>query len=377
MAGQLASIAATYCVVSATLSAGVCCFAKTFATRTNLLDKPDGVRKLHVDATPLIGGIALLIPSFLVSSVYLLAHYHEAHLLLAVVSAALVLIVGVIDDRTGISPVWRLLVMMFIIFTAFGLEPLFVLHTLCLGVPGSGICLSLDPFAMSVTVMIILGFANAANMADGMNGQLLGSVVIWCLFIAMHLSLGSAVPFLTVVCSALVTISFNLRGKLFSGSSGAYAASVFVALGAILAYRQSNGAMPAELPMLWFWLPVIDCIRLIVRRTSLGRSPLSGDRGHFHHMLHEGTRRRYALIIYLVLLAAPGVVGEIDVRAGSATFLVCFAAYIGIVVISRQDAKRPKATAVSSREAYFGASSVLQDSAASGVSQPGLQHGAQ
>ncbi len=362
--------AGMYCAVSATLSAGICSFAKTFAKHSHLIDKPDGVRKLHGDETPLIGGLALLVPSFAVSMVYLTVVTSAPDLITAVISAALVLVVGVVDDRSGLSPVWRLLVMMFIIFTAFGLEPLFVLHTLRLGLFHSGFSLSLDPIAMSVTVLIILGFANAANMADGMNGQLLGSVMIWCLFITLHLDAALAVPFLTVISSALVTIIFNLRGKLFSGSSGAYAASVFVALGAILAYRKSAGTLPAELPVLWFWLPVVDCVRLMVTRAMTGRSPMAGDRDHFHHMLHDSTRRRYALVIYLILLALPGLIGELNLRLGSLTLLFCATSYAGFVIWRKADGHRAGkiAVAVVSPATYLSAPRQSQAMRANAVS---------
>ena len=33
--------------------------------------------------------------------------------------------------------------------------------------------------AAPITLLMIVGFVNATNMADGMNGQFLGSVVIW------------------------------------------------------------------------------------------------------------------------------------------------------------------------------------------------------
>ena len=356
--GEVVSVAATFCVVSATLSAGICCFAKTLGHHSQLIDKPDSVRKLHEEETPLVGGVALLIPSLAVSVAYLVLIHHSSQLLTTVIATATVLIVGIVDDRTGISPVWRLLVMMFIIFTAFGLEPLFVLHTLHFGLPGTSAFISLDPFAMPITVLMILGFANAANMADGMNGQLLGSVVVWCLFVSIHLGMAAAVPFIAVICSALVTIVFNLRGKLFSGSSGAYAASTFVALGAILAYRNANGTMPAELPLLWFWLPVVDCVRLIAKRVSAGRSPFSGDRNHFHHMLHDITRRRFALIIYLILLAAPGAAGEFNIGMGLIALAVCFGCYVGLIAYWKAEARKGADLPVvlAPDGAYFGVS---------------------
>ncbi|HEY0302449.1 MAG TPA: MraY family glycosyltransferase, partial [Rhizomicrobium sp.] len=345
--GDVSTIA-TYCVVSATLTAVISCCAQVFGRVTGLVDRPDGQRKTHEVDTPLIGGLALLVPSFAVSIVYLSLVAHAPFMVTAVAAASLMLIIGLADDLTGISPVWRLLMMMFLVFTTFSIEPIFVLHTLRLGVAGFSSAISLDPVAAPVTALVILGFINASNMADGMNGQLLGSIMIWCLFIALHLGLDTALPFIAVICSAGVTIIFNLRGRLFSGSSGAYAASLFIALGAIAAYRRGDGAVPAEMPLYWFWLPIVDCARLMVTRVLAGRSPLSGDRNHFHHMLHERGRMRYALIVYLGMLAAPGAAAEISSTLGSVVLLVCLAGYAAFVVareLRRADPAWPGAVA--------------------------------
>ena len=322
---------ATYCAVSAALSALVCSFAQIFGRAMRLIDRPDGVRKLHEVETPLIGGLALLIPSLGVSIIYLLSHPNFMGV--AVGAALLMLIVGVVDDRTGLSPVWRLLVMMFLVFTTFSIEPLFILHTLRIEALNFDFSISLDPVAAPATALVILGFINASNMADGMNGQLLGSIMIWCLLISRHLGVEVGLPFIAVVCSAVVTITFNLRGRLFSGSSGAYAASLFVALGAIAAYRQSNGAMPAEMPLCWFWLPILDCARLMISRSFAGKSPMAGDCNHFHHILHRYMRMRYALIVYLALLGAPGLIAEaFGITAGDGVLLLCLVCYAVIVV---------------------------------------------
>jgi UDP-GlcNAc:undecaprenyl-phosphate/decaprenyl-phosphate GlcNAc-1-phosphate transferase len=339
------STLASCCAASAALSAGICCYAKTLARAVGLFDKPDGVRKLHTSATPLVGGLALFVPSMALSLLFLVQGAENSFVVVAITAAAIMLSVGVIDDRSGLSPVWRLLVMMFFIFTAFSVEPLFELHTLKMGLFGRQALVSLEPFAAPITALIILGFANATNMADGMNGQLLGSVIIWSSFIAVHLGLPQALPFMAVICSALVTVVFNLRGKLFSGSSGAYAAAIFIGLGAIAAYRRSHGAMSAEMPLFWFWLPVLDCMRLMIGRAIRHTSPLEGDRNHFHHILLEKSGPHRALAIYLAMLAAPGMVAEANLTAGGATLIGCIAVYavIGATKASARDRYQPKA----------------------------------
>jgi UDP-GlcNAc:undecaprenyl-phosphate GlcNAc-1-phosphate transferase len=180
---------------------------------------------------------------------------------------------------------------------------------------------------------MLLGFVNAANMADGMNGQFLGSVAIWCAFIAYYIGADASLPFIAVICSALVTLAFNLRGRLFSGSAGTYAASLFVGLGAIATYRLARGGISADLPLVWFWLPVIDCLRLMVHRLVMGKSPLRGDRNHIHHILMEYMSRRLALAVYLGLLAAPGIAVALNETLGATVFLMCVSSYASFVFL--------------------------------------------
>lgn len=321
------------CAASAGLTALVSTRASALGRFVGVMDRPDGVRKLHETETPLVGGLALLVPSFSVALLYGLIGTQGSFVQLAVIASAVMVLIGVIDDRLGISPVWRLAAMVFIVFSVFSLEPLFVLHSLkFLLLHQAQFAFGLGVFAAPATALFILGFVNAVNMADGMNGQFLGSMVVWCLLIAHHLGAADAVPFLIVACSAVVTFAFNLRGRLFAGSSGAYAGALFVALGAIAAYRIDNGAMPAQLPLLWFWLPVVDCVRLMVSRSWARKSPLAGDRNHFHHKLLRSMRVREALPLYLFLLAAPGAVGEWHAHWGAAVGVICFAVYAGILL---------------------------------------------
>ena len=332
VSGDVAPIVA-FSAASAGLSGVFCMYARVLAHAMRLIDRPDGVRKIHKSDTPLIGGIAILLPSFAVSLCYGAGFHYEPFIITAIVSAATMLLVGAIDDRTSISPVWRFAALIFLVFAAFSITPLFVLHTLALGGFGFQISIALGAAAAPVSAVMVIGFVNAANMTDGMNGQLLGSVVIWSSFIAWYLGVDAALPFLALACSSLVALIFNLKGRLFSGNSGAYAASLFIGLGAIAAYRFGKEGMSADLPLVWFWLPVIDCVRLIGRRLLQRRSPFAGDRNHIHHILMEYMSPNRSLFVYLVMLSAPGVGMAINETLGATSLLMALSAYIMLVFL--------------------------------------------
>lgn len=323
------------CILAASFTAILCFYAGTLGKAARLMDRPDGIRKMHYQETPLIGGLAVLVPSFGAAILYGIAFPHAPFTFTDIATATLMLVVGVADDRLDLSPRWRFAALIFVIFLAFSVNHLFVLNAIRLGAFGYHVSLALGPFAAPITALMIVGFVNAANMADGMNGQLFGSVVIWTGSIASYLGLHDGVAFITVACCGCVALAFNLRGRLFAGSSGAYAASLFVALGAIAAYRLSDGRMSADLPLVWFWLPILDCVRLVARRLWEGRSPLSGDRNHIHHILLEYMSARRALGVYLLMLVAPSIAVSIDETLGATVFLMSLASY-GTFVFLRE-----------------------------------------
>ena len=242
--------------------------------------------------------------------------------------------VGIVDDRMGLSPRARLAALTLIVLAVFAIDPLFILRTLRFGLRNWDFGVTLGMLAVPVTALMIIGFVNAVNMADGINGQFLGSVTIWSLFVARYLGIDFGAPFYIIFCSTMVTLAFNLKGRLFSGSSGAYTASFLIGLGTIAAYRR-GGALSAIEPILWFWLPVLDCVRLMVSRKIAGKSPFRGDRNHIHHILQAyfGIGSPYVLASYLGLLAAPGLAAALmnDRVSGTLALFACVTGYAMLV----------------------------------------------
>ncbi len=322
------------CAISATITAAICYFAEVLGSSLKLVDVPDGVRKTHAKTTPLIGGLAILVPSLALSIFRVLVHHDSTFIAIALAATFVMMLIGTADDRHNLPAGLRLSAFVLLTLAALSIEPTLVLGSLHFGAAHSP-KLDLGPFAIPVTALMIIGFLNAANMADGMDGQLLGSLLIWSALIARHLGPELGVPFLALMASSAVALGFNLRGKLFSGSAGSYAGSLLIGLGAIGAYHKADGTLPALIPAIWFWLPVLDCVRLMLTRALDGRSPFAADRNHFHHILIDRFGRRTALAIYLLFLGIPALAGEFSLTAGLCVLAV-FALLYAIVVVQRQ-----------------------------------------
>jgi len=267
-----------------------------------------------------------------ISIIEILFFKSQEWMLAATFAASVVTAIGVLDDRLDVSPAWRMVALFFTAFVAFSVEPLFVVHSISLDLFGLGIDVPFHSLAGPITLLMIVGFVNAVNMADGMNGQFLGSVLIWTALLLTYTRHGNTAPLAALFCCAAVAFVFNLRGKVFSGSAGAYSGALFIALSTIAIYRSTNSRLDSQTVAIWFWLPVADCVRLMASRAMASKSPFAGDRRHLHHILLAILPHRDALIAYLLLLGLPGAATLISPAVGEFVLLGCALCYGALVV---------------------------------------------
>lgn len=319
----------------------VCFRAETLGRRLGLLDYPDATRKLHLAPTPLVGGVASIVPLLAVAALEGWRQPEHAGLfaVLAVAIGAFLLL-GLADDRNQVSVTARLILSTLVLTVALALHPALHIQTLVL-VPGEDLAVPLGLLAGPFTLLCLLGFQNAVNMADGANGVVLGLAVGWTGLILPHAP-PELTPFLWLFGAAmLATLPFNLRGRLFLGDAGSYAVSVLVGLAVIYTYNRSDGLSALNV-MLWLLVPVMDCLRLIVSRIAIGRSPFEADRDHLHHRLLAVVPERRVLPAYLALALVPGVMAELVPTAAP---LFAFSVLLVYLLVLRITSPARRATA--------------------------------
>lgn len=306
-------------MLCAAIGVGIALFVGQNASRIGsllgLLDYPDpfGGRKRHARVTPLVGGLAVVL-AFEASALLL---YH----LLAKDSALLdwqilwfgfavgaMALVGLADDRMGLSPIVRLALTSFVlVLTILEVPDLRVDFLRFAGVDQ----LILLPAWASVlfTLLCLIGLLNAVNMADGKNGIVLTLSLIWTAVLFAR----NPQPFdpllFGIAGSLVVMLWFNMKGALFLGDGGSYGISAIFGLLAIYAYNHSFATFDAGQVALLFLVPVLDTVRLMVWRMRQGRNPFSGDRNHLHHYLHARWGWPAGLGIYAALVALPNFLG--------------------------------------------------------------------
>lgn len=313
-----------------------CSFADRIGRCLGVIDHPDGARKNHARPTPLVGGIALMIPLLAIAAMQGAVRADSWGVFAALAGAGLgFLLLGWFDDRRHTAPAARLLVSTALCAAVVALEPGLRLGTLDFG----GLVLPLGLLAVPFTVLCLVGLQNAINMADGLNGLVIGLCIFWttCLMIFAPDHLMLYLSFLLL--GLFILLPYNLMGYLFLGDAGSYSLGVVVGMLMIYVYNAS-----AELPMLtvvlWLLIPVIDCLRVMAMRLLAARSPLSGDRDHLHHRLSRRWAWPVSVLVYLTIAAVPGLVGALWPSTTVPMLLVALGAYGSVVFVTERERVR-------------------------------------
>ncbi len=298
------------------------------AWRLGLLDQPGG-RKAHAGAVPLVGGLVMFL-AFVFGLLALPDGLTSLRPLIA--GAALLVLVGVLDDIRELSSASRFVVQVAAALLMIWWGDVVLLD---LGHLVGDYRVALGIWSVPLTAFAVVGVINALNMVDGVDG-LAGSVtlvtVLAIAVLATAAGAALAVHVLLVLGVAIVVfLLFNLRlpgyarARVFMGDAG----SMF--LGFVLAWflvqlSQGDGRVFSPATALWlFGLPLIDTVTMMLRRVLRGRSPFAADREHFHHvLLLAGFSHEATLVIMVAVAGVMALVGIVGQLAGVSEWLMFY-----------------------------------------------------
>jgi UDP-GlcNAc:undecaprenyl-phosphate/decaprenyl-phosphate GlcNAc-1-phosphate transferase len=295
-------------------------------------------RDVHVVPIPLLGGLAIyggLAVGLMVAGelsplrTVLVGNRTAVGLLLA---GGLIVVVGVIDDRWGLSPISKLAGQA----AAGGILVWSGAQLGWLPLPGNGTLILSSNQSTALTIFFVVATINAVNFIDGLDGLAAGIVCIAAIaFFAYYYRLtqvftlpeqaGPALASAILAGACLGFLPHNFYpARIFMGDTGS------MLLGLLLAYvpissiaslgyadtlRTAVNRFPEILPLLLpatiLVIPYADLLLAVVRRTRAGLSPLAPDRKHLHHRLLDigHSHRSSVLIMYLwATLFAGGIV---------------------------------------------------------------------
>lgn len=270
----------------------------------NLVDAPTE-RKIHVEPTPRLGGIAVyggFVGSVLLNSI--LPEWMSAIL----VAGSLLLVIGVLDDIREI-PAWVKLVgqvVAAIIVIASG-------KVLTLFPPGPlG-----DAANILVTLLWIIGITNAFNFFDGMDGLATGLAILMAGFMGMVAfetqQAGLGWLAIAMIGAALGFLPYNFRGRqpavIFLGDGGSTFLGFTLACLAVKGHWADwDPIVSFSNPLLIFGVLIYDMVHITVERIATGKVRSVKEwldyvgKDHLHHRLERALGSRQASVAMIFLL---------------------------------------------------------------------------
>jgi len=316
-------IYAAVVLASGLLSIFITPVVRVAAVRLGVVDLP-GARKIHSQAVPRMGGLAVAWAAvFGLAAVAAAAPrlgWHELRLdrrmLALFAGGGLVFAVGLMDDIRTVPPAVKVAVQV----TAAGI--VVASGVVIDGVTLGGVTYHLGWATVPVTLGWIVGITNAFNLIDGLDGLATGLAVIAAATCATILAVrgyeDNALVLVALLGAAAGFLLYNFHpASIFLGDSGSLLIGFALATTAIMGFQKGATALAVGAPLLIFALPIADTLASIWRRLvdssrsapSPGRlgllaSVVQADRRHIHHRLVAGglSHRQAVLVLYALAL---------------------------------------------------------------------------
>lgn len=290
------------------------------------MDRP-GIRSVHTNPTPRIGGIAIFLSSTcLIVSLFFLNNtigerFREVRfqVITLLCTATCVFLIGLVDDLRRLPARFKFMAELL----GAGVLCLVGVRISSIGM-GEGAGISLGWLGWPITLLWIVGVTNAVNMSDGLDGLAAGIAAIACGVIAVLTLHGSTVHVgaaqsndimmalfaLALLGSLSGFLFFNFNpAKIFMGDCGSLFIGFTIASASVMCVSKSAALVGLALPALALGIPIFDTLFSMLRRFLERRSLFAADRSHFHHRLLELglTQRRAVMLIYMATALAAGL----------------------------------------------------------------------
>lgn len=240
------------------------------ARELNLLDYPSAV-KIHTKPTPLLGGVAVFI-GFLVAlflGLHLLDLPFNADVVGILIGGSIVVTFGLVDDKRGLSPSYKLLgqVIAALLFLTLS-------HNAKI-LTGSG-------WDILILLLWMVGLMNAVNYMDAMDGLCGGiSFISASAFLVIALfnhQMLSALLALALMGGLLGFLRYNWSpARMFLGDAGSMFNGFILACLGILFAKENPSYSSLLVPILILSYPIFDISFVTLIRLREGRKVYVGD----------------------------------------------------------------------------------------------------
>jgi len=250
-------------------------------------------QNFHTDSTPRAGGIGILLGMLLITFLPFGLKFLPS-IMLAFIS-------GIFEDfHNSLSPKVRLLLQLIAALSAVFLTDSVVTYL------GLGVSL---PYWMGIlfSIFAIVGMMNAINIIDGFNGLASGVILLILLSFAIVSYQQNDSNILSIITITIgTTLGFFIlnfpKGKIFLGDGGAYLLGFIVAIIGIYLASNYEDISPWYIIAIFIY-PVWEVVFSIIRKLTIGLSPLSPDSYHLHMLIYRQITKNNPLTTLFILLS--------------------------------------------------------------------------
>jgi UDP-GlcNAc:undecaprenyl-phosphate GlcNAc-1-phosphate transferase len=281
-------------------------------------------RGLSKKPTPELGGLAILAGVLLAAAIWMPSTFRLAkpahaaihaqgalvHTWVVLAGAALIALIGAIDDAVDLKPILKLLGQIgAAIIAAHGGA---VINDVSIPFIGS---LQFTGGAGTVTVIWLVALMNIVNFSDGVDGLAAGLCTIDGVafaVIAFDLQGGESSAAVLAAITAGASLGFLFHNfypaKIFMGDAGSNLLGYLLGIAAVVGSIKTNAVLSLAVPLLVLTVPFLDTGFVVAKRLKYGKKPWAADNEHFHHRMAKigfSQRRTVAyLYAWTIMLAA-------------------------------------------------------------------------
>lgn len=283
-----------------------------------MYDNPD-TRKLQRNPVPVLGGLAVYI-GIATGFLIICTISFSTTTVLTLLAMAILLTIGIIDDKRGLPVSLR-----------FGVEIAVILGMILLtgnmidhfhGLFGLA---EITPYvAYPLSIVAGVGIINAINLIDGVDGYSSGLMALACIMFAVlfYKAENTRAGIMCLVCTGAILPFFihNVFGKttkMFIGDGGTLMMGTLLASFVFSMLNHDStcskleehniGLVPACIAIIA--IPIADTLRVMTARILRGCSPFHPDKTHLHHLFidfgfsHVGTTFTCLIMNCIVVLS--------------------------------------------------------------------------
>ncbi len=271
--------------------------AGRLAVRLGAVAKPSE-RGLAQRATPLLGGLAILIAVVVASAIWMpgtikLPHTPHGprgpsgivHTWAVLAGAVAITLVGALDDVVEL-PAWSKLAGQ-VAAAVIAVEGGAVVTDVTLPFIGA---LQFPNIGGFLTVLWLVGVMNVVNFSDGVDGLAAGLCAIDGIafsIIAFDLHVAGAAILAALTAGAALGFLFRnfYPASVFMGDSGSNLLGYLLGVAAVVGSLKTPAVVALVVPLVVLAVPFLDTGFVIAKRLKYRRKPWLADANHFHHRM--------------------------------------------------------------------------------------------